>query len=191
MKASVRLYLIPLMTICLALLNGCSLLQQPAAVELGSGDVNITVPSTIKVIAVDTREINAPSLYAGSYQLRLPAGVHTLLLRYEENWNSMEDSGHIIRSAPIEIRTKFVAGEKYRLQHSAMSSRRDAEQWVQSPDIRLTSVQGDISGKVIHGPVLTTSADTDVLESLQSLWRAATPEDQARFREWMQQHSNR
>ena len=101
MKASVRLYLIALMTICLALLNGCSLLQQPAAVELGSGDVNITVPSTIKVIAVDTREINAPSLYAGSYQLRLPAGVHTLLLRYEENWNSMEDSGHIIRSAPI------------------------------------------------------------------------------------------
>jgi len=175
-----------LLIIFVSVLTGCSVLEQKP-IDVGSGDIRITVPSTVKVMAVDTREVSSPSLYMGKYHLLLTPGTHTLLLRYEENWNSMEDSGHVIRSQPIEIRTEFTENTKYSLTHQKLDSRQAAENWVKDPQISLQSSAGNVGGKVIDGPVITTAADTDVVETMQSLWRAATPEERSRFRQWLQQ----
>ena len=60
------------------------------------------------------------------------------------------------------------------------------QQWVLAPDVRLASAKGEVKGHEIKGPVITTAADTDVVESLQALWQASTPEDRQRFRDWLE-----
>ncbi|WP_296984559.1 MULTISPECIES: DUF2057 family protein [unclassified Thalassolituus] len=165
--------------------TGCSVFEQKP-VDVGSGEVKVTVPSSIKVIAVDTREVNAPSLYRGNYHVRMAPGIHTLLVQYVENWNTMDESGYIIKSEAIEIRSDFAAGTEYRIDLTTPQSRREAQQWVLAPDVRLASAKGEVKGHEIKGPVITTAADTDVVESLQALWQASTPEDRQRFRDWLE-----
>lgn len=178
---------LPLLSLLLMFLHGCSLMQTPPVTETGDGPVRVDIPATVLLLAIDGRETRSPSLYQGSYILRLPAGQHTLLLQYEQNWNRMDEAGHIIRSVPVQIDSQFVPGTAYRIQHPAFSNRDEAQRWSKAPDIRLQAAGEEILGDIQQEAPLLLPEDADTLKTLQSIWQQASDDEKSRFRLWIEQ----
>lgn len=173
-------------------LGSCTTLPGSDIITVGQGPVIIQVPSTIRVMAVDGYKVDAPSLYRGYYRLALQPGQHTLIARYEENWNNMDQAGYIIRWPPVEIQHNFVSSESYQLQHPPVRSLQDAEKLAGLSPLSLAVDDSTVRGtQVSEQPqrveYVPSGRATDRLQQLQQLWHDSLPADQAAFREWLNQ----
>ncbi|WP_221795214.1 DUF2057 family protein [Oceanobacter mangrovi] len=173
-----------------------SSLKPESGVSIGNGTINIEVPSTLNVLSVNGHNLNSPNLYTGNYQLKVNPGSQRIVVRYEANWNSTDESGYYIQSAPVAVDYEFRSDGSYRLQHPAIANRDRALAMQTSPEIWLQTQSGRIDGQAVIEQtdqvsyLVSGEEKTEVtrLEQLQDLWNASSATEQQAFREWLQQH---
>ncbi|MFO8025236.1 DUF2057 family protein [Thiohalophilus sp.] len=105
----------------------------------------VKVPGPITTLAIDGRDIRAPSREEGFYELHLSPGQHTLHFKYELYWGS-PDAGMLIKSRPTEVQAHFKAGQVYELRYDEPES--EDEAFTMASDFQATLVERD-SGKRI------------------------------------------
>jgi len=188
-------YLISFLTLITtaALLGGCGAINplQPAAV--GSGTVNITVPSTLVVLSVNGKEIDAPNLYSGSYQLNVGEGSQRIIVKYEANWNSQGESGFIVEWPPNAIDYNFSSATTYALAHPAVNDRETALELRKSSPIWLIAGSEKVAGKAVTEKKEATSYmvseetpdEVTRVDQLKDLWNSSSKQDQADFLQWL------
>lgn len=183
------LTLLPLLL--LSLLAACTSLSPNTVVQSGEGPVELRTPSSVRILSVDGIAMNSPSLYNGEYILRLSEGEHRLVAQYEENWNTPDDLGHVIRWPQLQFTAQFQAGGHYRFQHPAIASREQAEQLASSTPLQLLvndQAQNGQQVRVVQQlQYQSVDGKADPLKQLQAGWQALSNDDKAAFRQWLQQ----
>jgi uncharacterized protein YccT (UPF0319 family) len=162
---------------------------------LGQGDVEVIVPSTLRVLAINGQNVDSPNLYTGQYRLLLTEGSQRIVVQYEENWNSPEESGFLIRWQPVAIDSDFRANQRYVLTHAPVRDRDQAEELQNSSPIWLIGDNHKITGQpvvkqkdnVTYVAVDSIQDSATRLEQLQDIWAASSDNDKAAFQQWLQQ----
>lgn len=163
-------------------------------ITIGEGNVEVLVPSSLKVLAIDGHPVAAPDLEEGQYRLLLNNGQQRIVVQYEDNWNTGDESSLIIRWHPVTIDSDFQAGERYVLTHAPVKDRQQAEEMGQEAPVWLIGAKQKITGEPAQGEDASVQyestdnrSDASRLKELQTLWRNARPEDREAFTEWLQQ----
>ncbi len=181
-----------------SLLWACSVSSvQPAndLTTLGQGNVEVIVPSTLRVLAINGQNVDSPSLYTGQYRLLLTEGSQRIVVQYEENWNTPDESGYLIRWQPVAIDNDFRAGQRYVLTHAPVRDRDQAEELQTKSPIWLIGGSHKITGqpvvekeqKVAYVAVKDKTGTVTRLEQLQDIWNASSDSDKAAFHQWLQE----
>ena len=134
-----------------------------------SNATTLIVPATIDILEIDGQRYQSPSLIDGSYSVSLSKGNHSLIAQYYQNWNTIDESGNIIKWKPVEIRHTFKASSGYSLEHTKVEDIDDAESLVNTPEIWLSSDQQ----KIIAGVVLEEQNNRSIYSTNKHL--AQTP----------------
>ncbi len=180
------------------LLSACStssIQGNDQLVSMGEGDVEVLVPSGLRILAINGSPVRSPSLYEGKYLLRLSEGEQRIIVQYEENWNDNDESGYVIRWQPVAILESFKAGERYVLTHAPIKDRDQAIALIDTPPIWLIGGHKKVSGKPVteettivryvdqeQGQALPASP----LMQLQTLWESSNTEEKAAFKKWLE-----
>ncbi|WP_430462187.1 DUF2057 family protein [Thalassolituus sp. LLYu03] len=174
-------------------LNGCASLT-PTNVRVGNGPVQITVPADVRIESIDQKKVNSPNLYQGQYVVQLNEGEHRLVFRYEANWNTQDDSGHMVRWPAREFVAELNAAGNYRIQHPPVRNREQAEQLAASAPLHLLMNGEKLAGETVIAaelayfrPLQPGLQAPATLDTMTRLWDALSADDQARFRHWLQQ----
>lgn len=174
------------------LLTACSILPLQQT-SIGTGPVDVQIPSDIRLLSIDNIAVSSPSLHQGNYTLHLTEGKHTLVVRYEENWNTADDAGHIIRWPQRLFRADFNSEKQYHFEHAPLSGRNNAEQlslqnplWLMIDNIPSEGSQVHVIQQLQY---LSTDTAPDPLLRLKKEWQALSNDEQATFFQWLQQQS--
>ncbi|MDR9436608.1 MAG: DUF2057 family protein [Thiohalophilus sp.] len=175
----------------------------------------VKVPGPITTLAIDGRDIRAPSKEEGFYELHLSPGQHTLSFKYELYWGS-SDSGMMIKSSPTEVQAHFRAGQVYELRYERPES--EDEAFTMASDFQATLVERSGGQRIAATPsdeypsgitnaepvVPETPApaqtqasgslpdanqavNEDAVKRLKFWWLMADETEREAFRQWMQQ----
>ncbi len=109
----------------------------------------VRVPGPITTLAIDGRDIRAPSKEEGFYELHLSPGRHTLSFKYELYWGS-SDSGMMIKSSPTEVQANFRAGQVYELRYDKPES--EDEAFTMASDFQATLVERGSGQRIAATP---------------------------------------
>lgn len=176
----------------------------------------VRVPGPITTLAIDGRDIRAPSKESGFYELHLSPGRHTLTFKYELYWGAA-DAGMLIKSSPTELQAHFKAGQVYELRYDKPES--EDEAFTMASDFQATLVERDSGRRIAATPSdeypsgitnaeavvpntpATTPAQTssslpsadqatneDAVKRLKFWWLMADEKEREEFRKWMQQN---
>lgn len=175
----------------------------------------VKVPGPITTLAIDDREISAPSQEAGFYELHLSPGRHTLTVKYELYWGSA-NSGMIVRSDPTDIQAEFAAGRVYEVRYTEPDD--EDEAFSLANDFQATLVETDSGTRIAATaseeypagytnaepvvrdaptptpapadgslPSADQAANEDAVKRLKFWWLMADENEREAFRQWMQQ----
>lgn len=176
----------------------------------------VRVPGPITTLAIDGRDIRAPSKESGFYELHLSPGRHTLSFKYELYWGPA-DAGMLIKSSPTEVQAHFKAGQVYELRYDKPES--EDEAFTMASDFQATLVERGSGRRIAATPSdeypsgitnaeavvpntpATTPAQTsgslpsadqatneDAVKRLKFWWLMADEKEREEFRKWMQQN---
>lgn len=178
-------------------LSACSISSVQSGSDLvtvGEGDVEILVPSSLKVLAIDGRPVSSPNLADGQYRLQVPQGQLRIVVQYEGNWNTPDESGYLIRWHPVAIDNDFEAGQRYVLTHAPVKDRQQAQELSEESPIWLIGAKQKITGQPVKGETASIqylpvdgNGDVSRLKEMQSMWRKARPEEREAFTKWLEQ----
>ena len=183
--------LIFVLTTLLASCSISSIQEDDAPITLGHGDVEILVPSSLKILAINGKPTHSPNLYDGKYLLRLDEGEQRIIVQYEENWNSNDESGYIIRWQPVAITEDFRAGERYILTHTHVRDRDQAMALTDTSPIWLIGAQHKVDGELVTEEttivqyVGTDNQSGSHLHQLKHVWENASDKEKAAFEYWL------
>ncbi len=136
------------------IINTTTLAETPQKVNQQSS-ITLSVPSTIDILAINGQPYQSPSLIEGNYLIALPQGTRSLVAQYYENWDTVDESGNIIRWKPVELIYAFDDASHYSLEHTTVSDIDDAESLINTPEIWLSS-----SAQRVANGVLVKQAET-------------------------------
>lgn len=164
--------------------------------RIGKGNTLIQVPSDIRVLTANGRDMQAPSLIAGHYELAIGEGEQQLIVQYEANWNEADEAGYYIRWSPVVFQFEFKADQSYRIDFQRFSDRDQVMEAVTTPNVWLENSEGQLLLKgtrvqkqtqaSIYVPLKRDSEAADYLGQLQAVWKLATDEEKAAFAKWIE-----
>lgn len=179
------------------LVSACSISSVQSESELrsiGNGNVEVLVPSSLKILAINGNKVDSPSLHEGQYRLLLEEGPQRIIVQYEENWNSRDEIGNIILWEPVAIENEFSAGQRYVLTHAPVREKDQAEALIKAPAVWLIGAKQKITGQLVKGEkstmqYLPVDKDGQVsrLQQLKAMWQDAQPEEREAFANWIRQ----
>lgn len=176
----------------IALLSACAAVSSGQPVTVGEGPVRIQVPSSVRIVSLDGLEVDSPNLYQGLYELRVSEGEHTLVARYEENWNTQDDWGHYIRWPQQMFSTTFTSSAEYRFEHTEISSREQAERLAATHPLWLKAAGSAVTGdevREVRSLSFMPAASEDALTLLKQQWRTLNRDEQAAFKAWLEDNA--
>ncbi|WP_028293914.1 DUF2057 family protein [Oceanobacter kriegii] len=194
-----RTYILSFFTLLTtALLAGCGAIAPLNSTDVGSGSVSVTVPSTLVVVSVNGKSVDAPNLYEGNYTLHMAEGSQRIIVRYEANWNSQGESGFIIEWPPVAIDYDFKSNGTYSLNHPVVNDQETAQALSASSPIWLQTDAEKVEGKAVvekHEAisyVISSEAPEQVtrLDQLKDLWESSSAKDQADFLQWVKTNTS-
>lgn len=160
-------------------------------ITLGHGNVEILVPSSLRILAINGDPTHSPNLYEGKYLLRLDEGEQRIIVQYEENWNDNDEAGYVIRWQPVAITENFRAGERYILTHAHVRDRDQALALTDSSPIWLIGGKQKITGELVTEKttvvqyVGSDSNEASHLHQLKHIWENASDKEKAAFEYWL------
>lgn len=190
-------------------LAGCATSTGPLKTYEGQTRPNtelvlVSVPEQIEVMAIDGQE-PPPSFLKSRVQLALLPGEHVFSLRYVELFQLTADNHEVIRSKQAALRFTAAAGSEYRLETPPQKNVDVARKFAKSPEFKLVNVKDGAAtpstpiksmaeASLIDSisKAFTTTADEPArqptnLDLLKDVWGRTSPEEQAGFRDWLQQ----
>ena len=185
--------LISVISILLASCSISSIQESDDLSTLGQGSVEVLVPSSLRILAINGQPVSSPNLYEGKYLLRLKEGEQRLIVQYEENWNDNDESGFIIQWKPVAITEDFKADERYILTHSHINNREQAIDLIETSPVWLIGGNHKIAGERVKEETtivqyVSEQAGADSaphLYQLQHIWNNASDAEKEAFEHWL------
>lgn len=184
--------LLLVMAFCLSSCSISSVQSDSDLLTLGDGKIEILVPSSLKVLAINGRNVQSPSLHDGQYRLLVNEGKQRLVVQYEDNWNGPDEFGYIIRWHPVAIDNNFQDGQRYVLTHAPLKDRDQAEEFSEQAPVWLIGANQKITGQLVKGETssiqylpVDENGQVSRLQQLQSMWLEARPDERKAFSSWM------
>lgn len=131
-------------------LAACSSVSGPVQFYAGvhrpdSETAHLHVPAALTVEKIDGKEVDVPSILAGSYNIFLLPGQHRIDFKYEFSWGSEADD-MLVKSDVVSIRTMFNAGKDYELRYAVPSGKEQA--WQMTRHFKATLMEKDTGRQV-------------------------------------------
>ena len=126
------------LVLILFMFNKSTLAATPKSTKKNQ-EIVLSVPATINILSVNGQHYQSPSLIEGNYLISIPHGTRSLVAQYYENWNTIDESGNIIKWKPVKISYAFNSKSSYSLKHANVNDADDAENLVNTPEIWLSS----------------------------------------------------
>ena len=185
--------LLSVMAMLLASCSISSIQESDDLITLGHGDVEVLVPSSLRILAINGQPAHSPSLYEGKYLLRLEEGEQRIVVQYEENWNDADESGYIIKWQPVAIKENFKAGERYILTHAHVNNRDHAIDMVDTSPVWLIGGKQKITGELVKEETTVVQyvskqegeQSASHLHQLQHIWKNASEGEKKAFEIWL------
>ena len=190
--------LITFLAVLLASCSVSSVKEGDDLVILGTGSVEVLVPSSLRILAINGKPTHSPNLYEGKYMLRLDEGEQRIIVQYEENWNDNDEAGYFIRWQPVAIKENFQSGNRYILTHAHVNNRDQAVELVDSAPIWLIGGNRKVNGELVQEETtvvqyVSKKKGTDSashLHQLKHIWENASDAEKAAFETWLKSKQN-